>query len=226
MAITRSSRTRRMRTHGGISPQQRRQRPGLTPRRPQYSRTARATPARMRGGTSPQQRRRRPGLTSGRMQNTRAIREARARAARMRMRTQREVVDQQRRRRMQRLNQRRGLTPRRLNNNLSNNSNSNNNNNYNNNRNNSNNNRNKNVATWYNKDFNPVTKKNIKPKKRAYIGTNVGNNGKIKTVFNKRGLKTFVRKVRDNFRTAKSPITRRAISGRNIRPYTSKKKSY
>ena len=85
--------------------------------------------------------------------------------------------------------------------------------------------RNKNVATWYNKEFTPVSKKNIKPKKRVYISTNVGNNGKIKTVFNKRGLKTYIRKVRDSFQKAMSPVTRKTISGKNIKPYTSKKKN-
>ena len=139
-----------------------------------------------------------------------------------RMRTQNETEARRRRERTQRLNQRRGLVSRPPNNNLSNNSNSNSNNK---NGASNSNNRNKNVATWYNKEFTPVSKKNIKPKKRVYISTNVGNNGKIKTVFNKRGLKTFVRKVRDNFRKAMSPVTRKTISGRNIKPYTSKKKN-
>ena len=139
-----------------------------------------------------------------------------------RMRTQNETEARRRRERTQRLAQRRGLVSRPPNNNLSNNSNSNSNNK---NGASNSNNRNKNVATWYNKEFTPVSKKNIKPKKRVYISTNVGNNGKIKTVFNKRGLKTFVRKVRDNFRKAMSPVTRKTISGRNIKPYTSKKKN-
>ena len=143
-------------------------------------------------------------------------------AQRRRMRTQNETEAQRRRERTQRLDQRRGLVSRPPNSNLSNNSNSNSNNK---NGASNSNNRNKNVATWYNKEFTPVTKKNIKPKKRVYISTNVGNNGKIKTVFNKRGLKTFVRKVRDNFRKAMSPVTRRAISGKNIKPYTTKKKN-
>jgi len=139
-----------------------------------------------------------------------------------RIRTQNETEARQRRERMQQLNRRRGLVSRPPNTNLSNNSNSNSNNK---NGASNSNNRNKNVATWYNKEFTPVAKKNIKPKKHEYISTNVGNNGKIKTVFNKRGLKTFVRKVRDNFRKAMSPVTRKTISGRNIKPYTSKKKN-
>lgn len=139
-----------------------------------------------------------------------------------RMRTQNETEARRRRERTQRLNQRRGLVSRPPNNNLSNNSNSNNNNK---NSPSNSNTRNKNVATWYNKEFTPVSKKNIKPKKRVYISTNVGNNGKIKTVFNKRGLKTYIRKVRDSFQKAMSPVTRKTISGKNIKPYTSKKKN-
>jgi len=139
-----------------------------------------------------------------------------------RMRTQNETEARRQRERTRRLNQRRGLVSRPPNNNLSNNSNSNNNNK---NSPSNSNTRNKNVATWYNKEFTPVAKKNIKPKKRVYISTNVGNNGKIKTVFNKRGLKTYIRKVRDNFRKAMSPVTRKTISGKNIKPYTTKKKN-
>ena len=139
-----------------------------------------------------------------------------------RMRTQNETEARRQRERTRRLNQRRGLVSRPPNNNLSNNSNSNNNNK---NSPSNSNTRNKNVATWYNKEFTPVAKKNIKPKKRVYISTNVGNNGKIKTVFNKRGLKTYIRKVRDSFQKAMSPVTRKTISGKNIKPYTSKKKN-
>ncbi len=139
-----------------------------------------------------------------------------------RMRTQNETEARRQRERTRRLNQRRGLVSRPPNSNLSNNSNSNNNNK---NSPSNSNTRNKNVATWYNKEFTPVAKKNIKPKKRVYISTNVGNNGKIKTVFNKRGLKTYIRKVRDSFQKAMSPVTRKTISGKNIKPYTSKKKN-
>ena len=139
-----------------------------------------------------------------------------------RMRTQNETEARRQRERTRRLNQKRGLVSRPPNSNLSNNSNSN--NNTKNSPSNSNT-RNKNVATWYNKEFTPVAKKNIKPKKRVYISTNVGNNGKIKTVFNKRGLKTYIRKVRDSFQKAMSPVTRKTISGKNIKPYTSKKKN-
>ena len=139
-----------------------------------------------------------------------------------RMRTQNETEARRQRERTRRLNQKRGLVSRPPNNNLSNNSNSNNNNK---NSPSNSNTRNKNVATWYNKEFTPVAKKNIKPKKRVYISTNVGNNGKIKTVFNKRGLKTYIRKVRDSFQKAMSPVTRKTISGKNIKPYTSKKKN-
>ena len=139
-----------------------------------------------------------------------------------RMRTQNETEARRQRERTRRLNQRRGLVSRPPNNNLSNNSNSNNNNK---NSPSNSNTRTKNVATWYNKEFTPIAKKNIKPKKRVYISTNVGNNGKIKTVFNKRGLKTYIRKVRDSFQKAMSPVTRKTISGKNIKPYTSKKKN-
>lgn len=139
-----------------------------------------------------------------------------------RMRTQNETEARRQRERTRRLNQKRGLVSRPPNSNLSNNSNSNNNNK---NSPSNSNTRNKNVATWYNKEFTPVSKKNIKPKKRVYIRTNVGNNGKIKTVFNKRGLKTYIRKVRDSFQKAMSPVTRKTISGKNIKPYTSKKKN-
>lgn len=80
--------------------------------------------------------------------------------------------------------------------------------------------KNKNVTTWMNASMSATNKNGIKPSKRAYIKTNV-TNGKIKTVYNRNGLKNWLSRVSNVGKNAKqpSPLTRKPFGYNNIKKY-------
>jgi hypothetical protein len=83
-----------------------------------------------------------------------------------------------------------------------------------------NSNKNKNVTTWMNASMSATNKNGIKPSKRAYIKTNV-TNGKIKTVYNRNGLKNWLSRASNVGKNAKqpSPLTRKPFGYNNIKKY-------
>jgi len=83
-----------------------------------------------------------------------------------------------------------------------------------------NSNKNKNVTTWMNASMSATNKNSIKPSKRAYIKTNVIN-GKIKTVYNRNGLKNWLSRAGNVGKNAKqpSPLTRKPFGYNNIKKY-------
>lgn len=87
-------------------------------------------------------------------------------------------------------------------------------------KNNSNKNKNKNVTTWMNASMSATNKNGINPSKRAYIKTNV-TNGKIKTVYNRNGLKNWLYRANNVGKNAKqpSPLTRKPFGYNNIKKY-------
>lgn len=85
---------------------------------------------------------------------------------------------------------------------------------------NTNSNKNKNVTTWMNANMMATNKKSIKPSKRAYIKSNV-KNGKIVTVYNRNGLKTWLAGANNTTTNAKrlGPLTRKPFGYNNIKKY-------
>ena len=83
-----------------------------------------------------------------------------------------------------------------------------------------NSNKNKNVTTWMNASMMAGNKKNIKPVKRAYIKSDV-KNGKITTVYNRNGLKSWLAASNNTKINAKrgSPFTRKPFGYKNIKKY-------
>jgi peptidoglycan hydrolase CwlO-like protein len=83
-----------------------------------------------------------------------------------------------------------------------------------------NSNKNKNVTTWMNASMSASNKNGVKPSKRAYIKTNV-TNGKIRTVYNRNGLKNWLSRAKNVGKNAKqpSPLTRKSFGYNNIKKY-------
>jgi len=81
--------------------------------------------------------------------------------------------------------------------------------------------RNKNVAAWMNREMSPGNKTNIKPSKRAYLKTNVSNNGKVLHVYDRNGLKNYLAFADGHGKNAErpSPMTRKPFTLSNIRSY-------
>jgi chromosome segregation ATPase len=85
---------------------------------------------------------------------------------------------------------------------------------------NTNSNKNKNVTTWMHANMTATNKNGIQPSKRAYIKSDV-KNGKIMTVYNRNGLKTWLAGSNDTAKNAKrlSPLTRKPFGYNNIKKY-------
>ena len=83
-----------------------------------------------------------------------------------------------------------------------------------------NSNKNKNVTTWMNASMSASNKNGVKPSKRAYIKTNV-TNGKIRTVYNRNGLKNWLSRAKNVGKNAKqpSPLTRKPFGYNDIKKY-------
>ena len=80
--------------------------------------------------------------------------------------------------------------------------------------------KNKNVTTWMNASMSASNKNGVKPSKRAYIKTNV-TNGKIRTVYNRNGLKNWLSRAKNVGKNAKqpSPLTRKPFGYNDIKKY-------
>ena len=102
------------------------------------------------------------------------------------------------------------------------NSNSNSNNNNNNKNKNKNNTKNKNVVAWFNNEMYPGKRNMIPASKRVYLESNIGSNGKVKHVYNKRALKIIKGVAKKSGKTPQSPITRIPFTKKDIKKYHSK----
>ena len=124
----------------------------------------------------------------------------------------------QRQSRQRTLNERRGMLRYIPNSNSNSNSNSNNNNK----NKNKNNIKNKNVMAWFNNEMYPGKKNMIPASKRVYLESNIGSNGKVKHVYNKRALKIIKSVAKKSGKTPQSPITRFPFTKKDIKKYHSK----